>query len=53
MTLALSNRALFISLMQLVNGTQFLNTTWISIFPPPADTHATVIVPLTIIHASL
>ena len=39
--------------MQLVNGAQFLNTTCISLFPLPSANAATVIVPLTRIHASL
>ena len=51
--LALSICALFISPMQLVNGAQFLNTTSISLFPPPAANAATVIVLLTYMYASL
>ena len=47
--LALSICVLFISLMQSVNGAQFLNTTWILLFPPPANAED-VIVPLTSIH---
>ena len=39
--------------MQPVNGAQFLNTTSIPLFPPPAANTATVIVPLTSIYASL
>ena len=44
---------LFISLMQLVNGAELLNTTCILLFPPPAATSATAIVPLVNIYASL
>ena len=53
MSLALSVCVLFISLMQLINGEQFLNITCIFLFLPPAANAATVIVPLTSIHASL
>ena len=42
MSLALSICVLFISLMQSVNGTQFLNTTCILLYPLPAATSATV-----------
>ena len=38
--------------MQLVNGAQFLNTTSIRLFPPPAAKAATVIVPLTSVYES-
>ena len=47
MSLALSICVLFISLIQI------LNTTCISLFPPPVVNAATVIVPLTSIYASL
>ena len=53
MYLALSICVLFILLMQLVNGAQFLNTTYISLFPLPFANASTVIVPLTRIHTSL
>ena len=53
MYLALPNCVLFISLMQLVNGAQFLNAICIRLFPPPAATCATVIVPVTSIYASI
>ena len=53
MSLALSICVLFISLMQLVNGAQFLNTNCILLFPPPAGDAATVLVPLTSIYKSL
>ena len=36
MSLTLSICVLFFSLMQLVKGIQFLNTTSILLFPPPA-----------------
>ena len=49
MFLALSIFVLFISLIQCVNGAQFLNTTWIFLFPPPANAE-NVIVPLRSIH---
>ena len=51
MPLALSICVLLILLMQLVNGAQFLNTTYILLSPPPAATSATVIVPVTRIYA--
>ena len=44
---------LFISLSQLVNRAQFLNTTCILLFHPPAANALTVIVPLTSIYESL
>ena len=44
---------LFISLIQLVNRAQFLNTTCILLFHPPAANAVTVIVPLTSIYESL
>ena len=53
MYLKLSICVLFISLMQLVNGAQFLNTTCILLFPPPTANAATVIIPLKGIYASL
>ena len=53
MSLALSICVLFISLIQLINGGQILNTTCISLFPPPVVNAATVIVPLASIYASL
>ena len=53
MPVVLSICVVFISLMQSVNGAQFLNTTSISLFPPPASNSATVTVPLTSIYASL
>ena len=53
MSLGLSTCVLFISLMQLINGAQFLNTTFILLFPPPAVIYATVIVSLTGIYALL
>ena len=46
MYLALSIRVLFISLMQLISGGQFLNIACIPLFPLPGATSATVIVPL-------
>ena len=54
-SLALSIFALFISLIQSVNGAQFLNTTSLPalIAGAGAATHTTVIVPLTNIYASL
>ena len=51
MFLALSVYVLFISLKQLGNGAQFLNTTCILLFP--ATNTATVIAPLTSIYESL
>ena len=51
MHLALSICVLFISLIQSVNGVQFLNTTCILLFPSSAANAATVIVPLTSIYA--
>ena len=53
MYLTLSICVLFISLMQLVNGAQTLNTTYIPLFPPPVATSATVTVAVTSIYASL
>ena len=53
MYLALSVFVLLISLMQLVNGAQFLNTTCMPLFSPPTATYATVIVTLTSIYGSL
>ena len=53
MSFALSIYVLFISLMQLVNGTQCLNTTCISLLSLPDANAATIIVPLTSIYASL
>ena len=47
MSLAVSIFALFILLIQSVNGKQFLHTTCILLFPPPAATSTTVLVPLT------
>ena len=41
MHLALSIYVLFISLMQLVNGSQFLNTISILLFPPLDANHCT------------
>ena len=48
MSLTLPICVLFISLIQLVNGAQFLNTTCILLFPPPAANSPTVIVPLIV-----
>ena len=56
MSLALSTCVLLISLMQLVNGAQFLNMTILLVLFAAAPAPAvllTVIVPLTIIYASL
>ena len=56
MSLALSICVLFISLMQSVNGAQFLNTNslWLLFaFIAGGGTGANVIVPLTGIYASL
>ena len=53
MCLALSICVLFVSVMQSVNGAQFLTTTCILLFPPPAADAATVIVTLTSVYASL
>ena len=50
---ALSTCVLFISLMQSVNGVQFLNITFSPLFPPLASNASTVIVPLASIYASL
>ena len=47
MYLALSICIFLILLMQLVNGSQFLNTTCILLFPPPAANAATVFKILT------
>ena len=44
MPLALSICALYFSLLQLVNGAQFLSTTCILLFPLPASNAATAIV---------
>ena len=51
MSLALSICVLLISLMQLVNGAQFLNTTCMLLFPPLAADASTVIVLFTSIYA--
>ena len=48
LSLALSTCVLFISLMQLVNGAQVLNTTCTLLFRLPAANAATVIVLLMI-----
>ena len=56
MSLALSICALLISLIQLVNGAQFLNITFLLIFyaaAPAAAVLLILIVPLTRIYASL
>ena len=56
MSLALSSCVLLISLMQLVNGAQFLNITFLSILfvlESAAAVLLTLIVPLTRIYASL
>ena len=54
MFLALSILILFISLMQSVNGAQFLNTTYLSpLFGLPPAFAAIVVVPLTSIYAPL
>ena len=53
MSLSLSTCVLFISLIQSVNGAQFLNVTYLMLFLPPAANSATVIVPLKSIYASL
>ena len=53
MSLAVSIFVLFILLIQSVNGTQFLHTTCILLFPSPAAASATVIVPLTHINLIL
>ena len=58
MSLALPTCVLFISLMQLVNGAQFLNATPLSVSSAclaaaSAPSPAIVIVPLTRIYASL
>ena len=50
MCFALSTCVLFISLIQSVNGAQFLNITFLLLSPAPP---ATDIVPLTSIYASL
>ena len=54
-SLALSICMLFISLMHLINGTQFLNSTFIFLLFGAASVPVllTVIVPLTIMYASL
>ena len=48
MSLALSTCVVFISLIQPVNGAQFLNIKFLPLFLPPAANAATVTVPLTI-----
>ena len=54
MSLRLSIRALFTSFMQSVNGAQFLNTASLpALFELPNACSAAVIVPLTIMYASL
>ena len=53
MSLALSICVLFISLMQLLNGAQLLNTTCLLLFSPPAANVATIVVPLTNMYTSL
>ena len=53
MSLALSTCMLFISLIQTVNGAQFLNVTFLLLFPPPTANAATVKVSFTSIYASL
>ena len=54
MSLALSIRVLFISLMQLVNGAQFIITIFFLLFGfAAAAVFGTVIVPFTSIYASL
>ena len=56
MSLALSICVLLISLIQLVNGAQFLNITFLLLFlfiASPAAVKLTLIVPLTRIYASL
>ena len=54
MSLALSICVLLISLIQLVNGAQFLNITFLSLlFTAAPAVLLTLIVPLTRIHASL
>ena len=56
MSLVLSTYVLLISLMQLVNGAQFLNITFLLVLFAVAPSEAvllTVIVPLTRIYASL
>ena len=55
MSLALSICVLLISLIQLVNGAQFLNITFLSLLfiASPAAVLLTLIVPLTRIYTSL
>ena len=53
MSLILSTCVLFILLIQPVNGSQFLNVTFLLLLLPPTGNVATVIVPVTGIHASL
>ena len=54
MSLALSICVLFVSLMQLVNGAQFLSITFLSqLLATPAAIATTDKVPLTSMHASL
>ena len=56
MPLALSTSLLLISLMQLINGAQFLNITFLLVLfasAPAAAVLLTLIVPLTRIYASL
>ena len=55
-SLALSTCVLFISLMQLKNGAQFLNITFLLVLfaaAPTSDVSSTVIVPLISMYASL
>ena len=53
MSLELPICVLFNSLMQSVNGAEFLNTTYLSLLPPPAGTAATVTFLLASIYALL
>ena len=53
MSLVLSIGILFILLIQLVNGAKLLNTTFISLLPPPTTNAATFIVPVTSMYTSL
>ena len=55
LSLALFTCMLFISLMESVNGKQFLNIPFLSLLPPPGGNviAATVIFPLTSIYSSL
>ena len=52
MSLALSIYLLFVLLIQLVNGAEFLNTTCVLLFCPPPANAANAIVPLTSVYAS-